>query len=272
MEQLHLRLEEPGWLPRWISRTPLKHPAFLLLLAFPPLADALHGLLSITHEPFRNAYDDFLHDVIPWAYLISPMLCYCWWRRILFLIVRRTRLNDRGSLVLCGLLIPLLALQVYAFSLETEESSWRYYASTIPVFAAGPAIAFLLGLIHMQRRQKRSLHGFLALGCSLSWLLIPAMTEAAYLTAGQGGRNNWFSVIPFAGSAGEGLIFPYLIPLQFLPNQGSMGFVVCCLLLAALLLAEWRIRRLSLLSTLTTLATIVVFLPFFLEWSNFILD
>lgn len=256
-------------MPRWISATPFRHPVFLLLLSLPALADALHAYLTITREPFRGAFDDFLHDILGWSLLISPVLVWCGWRKLLFVLVRRLRFRAKAAWTLAALLIPFLLVQFWWFHVGITPQEGHGFSPTLPRFLAGPAIGLAMGLIHVQQVRCRSLLGFLALTVSLGWVLIPPAMEMAMWTSPHwGGGSNWFTTIPFLGSTPDGLIIGLTIAKGAITDGLGTAYVYLPVLLLVAGI-EIRVARLPWRSSLVTLAGILVFLPFFHEWENF---
>ncbi len=266
------RLEEPGWLPLWISATPFRHPFFLLMLAIPPLAHALHGLLSIVQEPFQGEFDGFLHGIKDWSWLISPMFVYCAWRKTLFVLNRRIHLDSRATRILIWLLIPFLALQLWWFQVGEAPTERHGFSPTIPRFFAGPAIGLAMGLLHVQAARQKSLLGFLTLVVALSWVIMPISLEMATWTSPRwGGGNNWFTVIPFLGSAANGLLFGLAMAKMMITSGLESAYLYLPFVLGCAFI-EIKLRDLPLRSSLISLLGILAFLPFFHEWENYWID
>lgn len=261
--------EEPGWLPRWISATPFRHPIFLVALAIPPLAYALHALLSITLEPFHGDFDIFLHLVKEWSLLISPLFVWCGWRKLLFVLNRRPSRSAKASLVLTWLLLPYLALQLWWFQVGESSIQPHRFSPTFPAFLAGPLIGFAMGFLHVRQARQPSLLGFLAITISLAWALLPFSLEVdAWTSGGWDSGNNWFNVVPLLGSAATGLVAGLSMSKMMITGFFSSAYFYLPLLLGCAFL-EIRLKRLPVRSSLITLAGILTFLPFFHEWENY---
>lgn len=266
MDQSSDRLTEPKWLPKWITETPFRHPIFLVVLLIPVVAFALHGALSITHDPFRNAFDDLLHGLFLWSFLISPMLFYCGWRKSLFLLNRRLRLSERCAWALTYLLVSFLLLQLYWFWAGTQHEAERGFSPMLPQFLAGPLIGITLGLLHVQQATKRSFLGFTTLVCSMAWLLFPVAATSSLLTDGKGDGNNWFDAVPLAGSCADGLMLLLSMPYQSRIQDTPWTFLA---FFVGILLTEAWIRKLPFRSTMLSFACFLAVLPFFDEWQHF---
>ncbi|MGB0953082.1 MAG: hypothetical protein ACPG31_07640 [Planctomycetota bacterium] len=232
----------------------------------PSIAFALHGALSITHEPFLNDFDSFLHMVSAWTFFTSPMLAYCLWRKTLHILVRRSGLGDGGAWLLSYLLIGFLLLQLYWFYTGPQHDAMRGFSPTLPEFLAGPIIALALGVIHVQQATQRTFLGVVTLFCSLGWLLFPVAATASLLTDGKGHDNNWFDAVPIAGDCADALLFG--ITLLFMGLTQSSPWTLVFLLGGAMLLEAW-IRKLPFRSSLVSIASLTAILPFFHEWEHF---
>lgn len=240
------RLEEPGWLPLWISATPFRHPIFLGVLAIPLLADALHSIKD-------------------WSLLIGPIFAYCAWRKLLYVLHRRLGLGSRTVWLLPSLFLALLLTQLLWWQFGEGSTEEHWFTSTLPSFLAGPLIGIGMGLLHVGSVRQRSVIVFFALLISLSWALIPISLEVAVLTPQHwNGQDNWFTAIPLLGSAANGLILGLSMMDLLHLRQLSPFFTLPFLL--GFTIIEIRLRGLPWRSSLLTLAGILVFLPFFNEW------
>jgi len=201
--------------------------------------------------------------------LISPMIAYCIWRKLLFLLNRRLRLKDKAITVLTAFLLSFLALQLWWFQFGEATIKPHNFSPTIPSFLAGPMIGLAMGFLHVRNARQQSLLGFLALAFSLSWALMPLSLEIDARTSGgwQAG-NNWFDVVPLLGSAMEGLMVALSMCKLMITQGGSSAYFYIPFLIGCAGI-EIRLRGLPLRSSLITLAGILTFLPFFHEWMNY---
>lgn len=215
------------------------------------------------------------------ASLDGLIIAFCWypgvplavpllwriWRNGMMRLVRAWSLTPKSGFWWTLLLGGVLLAQLAYFYSSDARGSWPSYSTVWPAFLAGPLLALLTGIIPLMQRDSRSISGFLLLGMSVTWLLLPLALDMEYYF---GKDQGWTAEehIPVLSIALYSSITYSILGYAFL----KLLFYPAIALGVGLPLLEWVKGRCSFPTALACIMAGFAFLPFLYEWTNHLID